>query len=298
MKKKYCLYFLLISILLFSSGCFKSKTTLNANSNDSSNETSKSTNASEVYNKPETSNKVNKNSKENTKEESTKITSTGAIPVLMYHSIGFEEENPVRLPLENLKKQMKYLKDNDYTPLSLDELYNYFVNKEPLPKRPIVLTFDDGYLDNYTKLYPILKKYNFKATIFVITASIDKEKDFLTLKQLRELDNNCISIESHTVSHEKLAHIPYTKQLETLKKSKAFLEKNLNKKVNYIAYPYGEYNKDTIKATKEAGYTMAFTTHDAWASSSNGLLSLNRVYISGFYDLETFIKKIKQESPQ
>ncbi|WMJ80761.1 polysaccharide deacetylase family protein [Clostridium sp. MB40-C1] len=216
----------------------------------------------------------------------------GSIPVLMYHSVGFEKDNPVRIPTDKFDKQMKYLKDNGFHTLSLDETYDYFSKGKAIPEKSIVLTFDDGYLDNYTRLYPILKKYEFKGAIFVITGAIDTEKDFLNSNQLKELDKSCLDIQSHTFAHEKLSEISYDKQVKTLKASKDFLEKQLNKKVNYLAYPYGKYTKSTIKAAKEAGYLMAFTTDGKWSDKSNGIFTLNRVYISGFSDMDTFIKKV------
>lgn len=236
---------------------------------------------------------ITNNKQDNSNKNKTSFTKIkGSIPVLMYHSIGFEKDNPVRIPADKFDEQMKYLKDNGFYTLSMDETYDYFSKGKPIPEKSIVLTFDDGYLDNYTKLYPILKKYKFKGTIFVITGAIDKEKDFLTSAQLKELDKNCLDIQSHTFAHEKLSEIPYDKQVKTLKTSKDFLEKQLNKKVSYLAYPYGKYTKNTIKAAKEAGYSMAFTTDGKWSDKSNGIFTLNRVYISGFSDMDTFIKKV------
>lgn len=214
-----------------------------------------------------------------------------SIPVLMYHSVAYEKNNPVRIPQEKFKEQMKYLKDNGYSTLSLDDLYSYFEEGISVPEKSVVLTFDDGYEDNYKNAYPILKEYSFKASIFIITDSIDK-KSYLTSSELKELDENGISIESHTVTHRKLQELSYDEQLKELENSKEILEKLLNKKVIYAAYPYGSYNKDTIKAAKDAGYTMAFTTDGRWAGKEDGLLTLDRVYISGFFNLDTFKERI------
>lgn len=214
-----------------------------------------------------------------------------SIPVLMYHSVAYEKNNPVRIPQEKFKEQMKYLKDNGYSTLSLDDLYSYFEEGVSVPAKSVVLTFDDGYEDNYKNAYPILKEYGFKASIFMITGSIDK-KSYLTSSELKELDENGISIESHTVTHCKLQELSYDEQLKEFKNSKETLEKLLNKKVIYAAYPYGSYNKDTIKAAKDAGYTMAFTTDGRWSGKEDGLLTLDRVYISGFFNLDTFKERI------
>jgi len=215
-----------------------------------------------------------------------------SVPVLMYHSITYEKGNAICLPIKRLEEQLKYLKDNGYYTITLTNLYEYFMKNTPIPKKSVVLTFDDGYENNYTEMFPILKKYAFKATIFVITSNIDKNPKSLTTKQLLEMEKYGIDIESHSVNHENLIKITKAKQLETLIKSKKALEKILNKQVNFFAYPYGGYNKSAIESVKEAGYKMAFTTDGRWSAKSNGILSLDRVYISSFNDMQIFIDRI------
>ena len=214
-----------------------------------------------------------------------------SIPVLMYHSITSGKGNANSLPIEAFKEQMKYLKDNDYHTITLTDLYKYFMNQNPIPEKSVVLTFDDGYENNYTAMFPVLKEYDFKATIFVITSHIDKDPKFMTSKQLLEMDKYGIDIESHTVNHDNLKLLSRDKQLKTLIQSKKDLEKTLNKKIYFFAYPGGAYNKSAIAAVKEAGYTMAFTIDgrwSSWSSKNDGLLSLHRVNISFFRDMNAF----------
>lgn len=213
------------------------------------------------------------------------------IPVIMYHSIKYEKNNCVRLPKENFEKQMKYLKDNNYTTLTLDELYDFFEKNIPVPKKSVVLTFDDGYKDNYDTAYPILKKYGFKATVFVITNCIGTG-EYLTEEELKEMDQNGFDVESHTANHETLTKLSYDKQYDTISQSKERLEKLLNKKVKYIAYPCGKYNNNTVKAVKNAGYKMALSTDGRWADKSDGIFTLDRVFISGFHSMNTFKERI------
>lgn len=214
------------------------------------------------------------------------------VPVIMYHSIAYEEGNPARLPVENFKAQMQYLKDNNYTTLTLDELYKYYTENYSIPEKSVVLTFDDGYDDNYTSAYPILKQFGFKATIFLISDFIDKRPGYLNSAQVKELNENGISIECHTVDHPYLAQLTVDKQKTQLANSKQFIEKLLNKQVKYIAYPYGNYNQDTTSLASQLGYTLAFTTDGRWSEKSDGLLTLDRVYISGSAPLEKFITRI------
>ncbi len=215
-----------------------------------------------------------------------------SIPVLMYHSITYEKGNPICIPIETFKEQMRYLKDNGYHTITLMDLYKYLMRQKAIPEKSVVLTFDDGYENNYTAMFPVLKNFAFKATIFVITSNIDKYHRFLTSKQLLEMDKYGVDIESHTVNHNNLKMLSKDKQLKTLIQSKKDLKKVLNKEINFFAYPYGRYNKNAIEAVKEAGYTMAFTTDDSWASKNDGILSLHRVDINLFRDMNAFITGI------
>lgn len=214
------------------------------------------------------------------------------IPVLMYHAIGYEKGNTARVPKEKFKAQMKYLKDNSYSTLTLDEAYDFFINNKPVPEKAVVLTFDDGYVDNYSEALPILTEFGFKATIFVITDVVDKNPGYMNLEQLKEMQASGMDIQSHTVYHDNLLKLSYEKQVETLKESKGFLESALSKKIQYFAYPYGVYSKETITAVKEAGYTMAFTTAGRWSDKVDGILTLDRVFISGAANLDVFIERI------
>lgn len=224
------------------------------------------------------------------------IYNENSIPVLMYHSIMYEKDNELRMPKEMFREQMKYLKDNGYTTLTFDELYDFLHNNKPVPQKSVVITFDDGYADNYTNAYPVLKEFGQRATIFMITSVVDKDSSYLTSSELKELDANGIDIEAHTVGHDELSKLSYDAQLKTLKDSKGFLESCLNKNVKYMAYPFGKYNSSTIKAAEEAGYEMAFTTMGGWANKNNGIMTLNRVYISSKAPMSEFIYRLTHEN--
>ncbi|KEI02837.1 polysaccharide deacetylase family protein [Clostridium botulinum] len=218
-----------------------------------------------------------------------------SIPVIMYHSIKYEKGNGVRLPKEKFEEQMKYLKENNYSTLTMDELYDFLKNNKKIPKKAVVLTFDDGYKDNYDTAYPILKKYGFKATLFVITNCIGTG-EYLTADQLKEMNKNGFDVESHTTNHEKLTELSYEEQYKIFLESKHDLEKLLNKKVKYIAYPYGKYDDKSIKAVENAGYKLAVTTQCKWSNKKDGIYTISRVGISGKHDMDKFIKKIEFEN--
>lgn len=214
------------------------------------------------------------------------------VPVLMYHSIAVEEGNPIRMPVEQFDAEMKYIKDQGYTTLTMKELYSYFENQVAVPEKSIVITLDDGYSDNYTAAFPVLKKYGLKATVFMVTSTIDVNPNCLTSAQIKEMDKAGIQIESHTVTHRDLDSLSYSEQLAELKDSKAALEQLLGRTVDYVAYPTGKYNDDTVKAVAEAGYKMAFTTNGRWSDKSDGILTLDRVYISTFHSMDVFRNRL------
>ncbi|MCI1944905.1 polysaccharide deacetylase family protein [Clostridium luticellarii] len=221
---------------------------------------------------------------------------TQSVPVLYYHSIGYEKGNELRIPKEKFREQIKYLKENGYTALTMDEFYEFLIYNKPIPDKSVLITFDDGYSDNYENAFPILKEFGLKATIFMITSSIDNEKNFLTSSQLKEMENYGIEVESHTVNHDKLDELSYSEQLTTLKNSKDSLEKLLDKKVDYIAYPYGRWNQDTLKASKAAGYKLAFTAAAGWANKDEGLYTLDRVYVSANHDIDEFQRRLTNDN--
>ncbi|APH13388.1 polysaccharide deacetylase family protein [Clostridium sporogenes] len=279
-NKKSLILFAFIMIIAVSFGGCRKNSNVDTNNIDKNKAQSK---------------KQEKSVKENDIRTFTKgplIYNNKSIPVLMYHSIDYEKGNELRLPKEQFKEQMKYLKDNGYTTLTLNELYNFLEKNKPVPEKSIVITLDDGYVDNYTNAYPILKELGLNATVFVVTSNIDKDKRTLTSKQIKEMDEAGIQIASHTYNHDKLDDLPYEKQLQTMKKSKDDLEKILNHKVDFIAYPYGKWNEESIKAAKDAGYKMAFTTQGGWSNKQDGIYTLNRVYISSLKGIDNFKDRI------
>lgn len=212
-------------------------------------------------------------------EEFTDISKV-SIPVLMYHSINDNApDNNLVIPPDQFKKQMKFLKDEGFNTLDLNELYYYLKTGKSVPKKAVAITFDDGYVDNYKYAYPVLKEYGFKATIFMITDNVDKHPNFLTSTMLKEMSSNNISIQSHTVHHVELNTLPYDEQLKELKDSKEFLDKLLHQNTNMICYPVGRFNDDTIKAAENAGYKLGFTTKPGYGKLDEGSFSIHRVRI-------------------
>ncbi|WP_234123752.1 polysaccharide deacetylase family protein [Clostridium hydrogenum] len=231
--------------------------------------------------------------KNNVYDNSNKKSNNESVPVLMYHSICDDnDDNIMKVPKKQFDEQMKYLKDNGYHTLSANEFYNFLVNGKSIPKKSVLITFDDGYQNQYDNAYPTLKKYNFNAVLFIITNYLDKGTLYLKSSELKEMSQNGIDIECHTLNHAKLDKLSYEDQLKNLEESKNKLEGITGKSVRAIAYPYGEFNVDTVKAEKKDGYLMAFTTSGKWASNSKGLYAINRIYIFPQYNMKNFIDRV------
>lgn len=227
-------------------------------------------------------------------DEATKdvsVPNASSVPMLYYHSVNPSEANEIIISPEKLKNQLMLIKNLGYNTITIDELNDYLTSNKNIPEKSIVISFDDGYMDNYTYAFPILKELNMKATIFLITSGID-DGYYLSSDQIEEMASYGIDFESHTVSHKKLDTLTYEEQLSELKNSKITLENLLNKKINTIAYPFGAYNEDTIKAAKEANYTLAFTTKYGNIHIGDSLLELNRIYVNTYDTMDTFKERL------
>ena len=199
--------------------------------------------------------------------------------VLNYHKIDNTFISLAVRP-DDFDAQMKYLRDHDYHTITPDELYDSLAGTGELPENPVLITFDDGYEDNYTNAYPILKKYGFKATIFVVTGFLDKhKKGYLSWDEAREMNKNGINIESHTVNHKSMTDLTDDQLRSELVDSKKKAETELGHEVNYIAYPTGTYNLHIAQMVKEAGYKAAFTIKYGNVDKASNIYALERVPI-------------------
>ena len=199
--------------------------------------------------------------------------------ILNYHKIDNTFISLAVRP-DDFDTQMKYLSENGYHTISPDELYDSLAGTGELPDNPVMITFDDGYEDNYVNAYPILKKYGFKATIFVVTSFLDKnKKGYMSWDQAREMDTNGISIQSHTVDHKSMTDLTDDQLRMELVDSKKKAEKELGHPVNYMAYPTGTYNLHIAQMVKEAGYKAAFTIKYGNVDKASNIYALERVPI-------------------
>lgn len=292
LNKKFIIAFSAIIFLLVLGGSFiyinNFSQNKSLNNNTNSNVQSSDNLKAQSYNSFSSGVNFNETSSQESRfDKATLVKDNIGVPVLYYHSITEPEINEVTMSPDKLRTQLKYIKDQGYITLTMSELKSYLLNDSPIPKNSIVITFDDGYMDNYLNAFPILKELNMNATIFCITSNLDGSY-YLSKEAIKEMSDYGIDIESHTVSHPNFDKMTYEKQLTELKESKKTLESITGKTVDSIAYPFGNFNDDSVKAAKDAGYSLAFTTNRGLADRDDNPLKLDRIYISSKYDMNIF----------
>lgn len=211
-------------------------------------------------------------------DEIAEVVEGSKILVLNYHQID-NKANPLAIPPATFDAQMKYLVDSGCVTITPDELYAGLNGEIDLPEKPVLITFDDGYIDNYTNAFPILKKYGLHATIFVIPAFTSVNPNYMTWEQLKEIEANGITIESHTLTHPKLEELPDDEIRSELLNSKNLLEQNLGHPVEFLAYPTGTYNLHIAGIAQNVGYKGAFTIKYGIVDCGSNFFALERVPI-------------------
>lgn len=204
------------------------------------------------------------------------------IPVLNYHQINDSEINALTVPTKEFRKQMDYLKNNGYTTIDPNQLRDYLAEGKPLPEKPVLITFDDGYMDNYTNAYPILKERNMIATIFLVSDYNDRFDNYLTTDQIREmwLDGG-IYFGSHTLSHYELTPLSDSELHQQLRDGKTAVEWKTLEYSEYIAYPCGSFDDRVLDAVKHYGYKGGFTVFYDLVRPGDNPYELSRVPIYG-----------------
>lgn len=202
------------------------------------------------------------------------------VPMLLYHYVEYVKDpgDTIRQSLNIIppifEEQVKSLKQRGYTFITTADLADVLDNKKILPSKPIILTFDDGYQDFYTDVFPILKKYQAKGVVFVVPNFVDKPNN-LSTQQLKELgESYLVEIGAHTMNHSYLSGLPLVTVQYEVKESKIFLEKIIKKPVVSFAYPYGAFDNKTIDVVKASGFKSAVTT-----ISGNFVLDTNRFFL-------------------
>lgn len=202
-----------------------------------------------------------------------------SLPILVYHIVrpSYASDSAavraIALTPETFDAELLHLQNAGYHVIGFRDLETYLASSTPLPEKPIILSFDDGWRDQFVYAFPILKKYRDTATFFVFTNALGRRK-FLSWADVRALRLAGMTIGDHTRFHPYLTRITDSRQLwEEIYGSKRVLEKELGAPVTEFAYPFGQYNRDVVALVKKAGFQSA--RGDYWG---DGIQSLDRLY--------------------
>ena len=219
------------------------------------------------------------------------------VPVLMYHRVDLRlsARDPITVHLTVMapafETQLRLLRDAGDRSMTLDALRAAIDRRAPLPARRVVLTFDDGYEDNYTVVFPLLRRYGFIGTFFVVTSTIGT-RDHLTAPQLREMAEAGMEIESHGVHHVDFSLLSPAAARSELARSRKTIEAWTGRPVVYFAYPAGRYNAGLERILEDVGYRGAVTERPGFVSPASPPYLLERVRIDHDDTAESFARRL------
>lgn len=206
------------------------------------------------------------------------------VPILMYHYFdpGSLTKDMLNVRPDIFERQMRFLKTHNYNVVPLERIPDLIRGKK-IPPKTIAITMDDGYKNNYIYAFPVLKKYNLPATIFLIVNEIGRrQNDRLSWEEIKEMrDSGLITFGSHTLSHPVLTEVKSEQKLKSeIFDSKKELEEKMGCKVNMFSYPEGFLNDNIKKMVIDAGYTLAVATIPGKGYADTDVFALKRLRIS------------------
>nr|MBI5455764.1 polysaccharide deacetylase family protein [Candidatus Levybacteria bacterium] len=208
------------------------------------------------------------------------------VPILTYHHIQPEaiakelKQTSLTVDNETFDQQMAQLIASGYNTIYADELINALKTHSALPGKPIMVTMDDGYADNYIYALPVLRKYNIKANLMLASGLVGSNSDMLTWDQVREMKSSgLIYFTNHTWSHASLIRSSQGKIESEIDTAKTQIEQYTGQSVNIFTYPYGEFNNNAISTLQTKGYLGAFTTIPGAYQCDSFIMTLHRYHI-------------------
>ncbi len=226
------------------------------------------------------------------------------IPVLMYHKVSpnrGRKAEKLRVSPERFDWQMKYLFSHGYRTISASQLLDFCQGKGSLPERTIIISFDDGYEDNFTQAFPILEKYDFKAIIFLVsrwvgsTSQWDKRESvpLLNWDEIREMSQAGFEFGSHSCTHQLLPSLRPEEMRQEIEQSKTVLEERLGKEAQFFSYPWGKFDEKVKDAVKSCGYRASFSTLPGKNGRGEETFALRRILIRGYDNRLHFLLNLK-----
>ena len=219
---------------------------------------------------------------------------TQGTPILMYHAFGKSGESPSRyiLPVDRFERQMAWLKWLRYRVLSLEDYLRYQTEDRLPPARSVVITVDDGYVDNYAMAYPILRRYGFPATIFLVSGNVGdvnhwdehgllRDRALMSWTEVREMSRDGVTFGAHTQTHPMLTAVTPGRARAEIAGSRADLEQALGQPVQLFSYPHGKHDATARSIVEQAGYSGACTTRAGMNSPATPAFELRRTEVRG-----------------
>jgi len=226
------------------------------------------------------------------------------IPIIYYHrlveSLDEAGKHGIYVTAEQFDKHLSYLKRNGYKTISFEEALE--IKRICSEGKYVIVSFDDGYEDNYRLAFPILKKYGFKAIIFLVAGleynSWDQKSNepkliMMNKQQILEMQAYGIEFGSHTLSHSDLTKISFEDAKKELVESKKILEEELGIEIKSFAFPYGNYNEEVKKIAREAGYKLVYATDNAPLGLHEDLFQIRRIGIFPNTTVRGLARKVK-----
>ena len=218
------------------------------------------------------------------------------VPVISYHKFSKIKSDRTTVLMDDFEKQMQYLKENEIRVLTMDEFFDFLDFKRSIPKKSVVITIDDDWRSARDIAYPILKKYGYPATLFLYTDSVSEN----SWNILQEMSRNGLDIQCHTKTHRRLdrknGSESFQEYFEWLKREMAvsaeLISRRMNKRVKYLAYPYGDTNPLVIAVARKLGYRGAFTAKRGANPSLSHHYQINRSMIYGHFGLKDFERNL------
>jgi peptidoglycan/xylan/chitin deacetylase (PgdA/CDA1 family) len=189
----------------------------------------------------------------------------------------------------NFEAQLGWLRSQGYEGITLTDLAYHLALGWPLPEKPVVLTFDDGYLDNYTNAFPLLQEYGYVGTFFLVTGPIDfGNPDYVTWDMVQKMHQGGMDFQPHSYRHFDLHGKDLDFLIFEILAPKEAIEARTGETVRFFSYPSGSYDQQTVAVLKSAHFWGAVVTEQGATHTSDDLFELNRVRVRGDHTIEDF----------
>jgi peptidoglycan/xylan/chitin deacetylase (PgdA/CDA1 family) len=227
------------------------------------------------------------------------------VPILVYHNLGPQSKGRLLIGADAFTEQMRYLKKEGYHVVTLADFVEWLQFKRQLPRKTVVLTFDDGYRAFRDFAYPVLKELGFTATLFVYTDYVGAGRNSLSWEDLRGLAAEGFDVQAHSKTHGDLRRAPgendaqYTRRMQTeLAEPPKQFQRQLGRPVPFLAYPYGRVDDALLTRVRQEGYVAAFTVRRESNPSFVPLLQIRRSQVYSEMTLEQFVQNLNLFHPE